>query len=147
MGSVFYRTYTHRSNSYLSTDTVKPKLIFNGECKDGQERRMYEGDQGEAPYIHGDNPGSPDERIARCSMACREKKKPVDGRDWTKFVAQGFIVAPEDTFYGGRCYCETKKGFECSKKLDAAGRKYNRYDWRSIGLCCVGLAPTGFHGM
>ena len=114
---------------------MKAKFIFNGECNDGNEIRMYDGDQGETPFIHGDNPGSPDERIARCSTACREKKEPTDGRKWTDFVAQGFIVTPKANFYGGRCYCETKKGFECSKKEDTAGRKYNRYDWRSIGLC------------
>merc|ERR1712159_761510 len=93
---------------------LTPFKIFDGECADGKEIRMYEG--------NGDNPGSPEERAVRCSNACRTKKKALSG-SWTGFVAKGFVVVPTT----GRCYCESADGFNC--KLTS--NTYDRYDWRS----------------
>ena len=97
--------------------------MFDGECTNGQELRMYEGT--------GDNPGDTTEaKVAACSNACRTKKTPVDGKSWTAtFVSKGFIVKPN-----GRCYCESADSITCSKTTETNADGFDRYDWRSLGL-------------
>ena len=88
--------------------------IFDGECYSGKEIRMFEG--------NGDNPGTAEERTARCSNACLSRQKPLEGT-WTGFVAKGFIVIPTS----GRCYCESSDSETCKRTKDA----YDRYDWKT----------------
>ena len=90
--------------------------VFDGECSDGSEIRMYEGD--------GDNPGSAEERALRCSEACLHKKEPLSG-SWTDFIAKGFIVASTT----GECFCESSDAFTCTRHSNA----YDRYAWESSG--------------
>ncbi len=89
--------------------------VLDGECTDGSEIRMYEG--------NGDNPGSAEEQAMRCSEACLHKKEPLSG-SWADFVAKGFIVVPTT----GRCYCESSDGYTCVRKTD-----YDHYTWESTG--------------
>ena len=96
--------------------------VFDGECTDGSEIRMYEG--------NGDNDGSVEERVSRCSAACRAKKKPLTG-SWDDFVANGFIITPSN----GRCYCESSDAFTCERKSN----EYDRYVWKTIGVRKVPL--------
>ena len=107
------------SRPFSLADITNHIKIFKGECSDGKEIRMYEG--------NGDNPGSAEERALRCSAACRSKKKPLSGT-WTNFVATGFIVIPTN----GRCYCESSETFKC--KRSASTSPYYRYIWSSPGL-------------
>jgi hypothetical protein len=53
---------------YVAAD--KPYWVkrFDGQCTDGSEVRMYDGD--------GDNEGSEDDMVARCAKACLEKRVP-----------------------------------------------------------------------
>ena len=95
-----------------------PAKKFSGYCEDADEIKLYEG--------NGDNDGSVDERVARCSAACRAKKKPLSG-SWTGFVAKGFTVVPTS----GKCYCERSDSATCKRKQDG---KYTRYDWDIPGL-------------
>ena len=97
--------------------------VFDGECSDGSEIRMYNGG--------GDNPGSAADKAVRCSAACRVQKKPLAG-SWTKFVALGFIVDPKS----GRCWCESSDAFTC--KRGSSKSSYDRYDWKTeLGLCKI----------
>ena len=101
------------SRSFSPADVAHSKK-FDGECSDGSEIRMYEG--------NGDNPGTAEERAIRCSAACRAKKSPLSG-SWSGFVAEGFIVIPTT----GRCYCESSASADCSRGSSTS--EYDRYDW------------------
>ena len=103
----------------LSSAELDAVQIFKGECSDGKEIRMYEG--------NGDNPGTAEERTVRCSASCRAQMKPLTGT-WTNFVATGFIVIPTN----GRCYCESSNALTC--KRSASTSPYYRYIWSSPGL-------------
>jgi len=110
-------TCSHNSGDYdrfaWATQDVAHTKQFDGECTNGSEIRMYEG--------NGDNPGTPEERAVRCSAACRNKKAALSG-SWTGFVATGFIVIPTN----GRCYCESAESASCSR---TGTSEYDRYDW------------------
>ena len=97
---------------------MAPTKKFSGYCDDGDEIHVYKD--------NGANVGSAQERVARCSAACRANKTPVAG-SWTGFVAKGFAVIPST----GNCYCESADSATCKRKADA---KYNRYDWDMPGL-------------
>ena len=95
--------------------------IFKGECADGKEIRMYQG--------NGDNPGTAEERTLRCSEACRNKKTPLSG-SWADFgfVANGFVVNPAN----GHCVCESSHSLTC--KRGSTSSSYYRYDWKAPRL-------------
>jgi hypothetical protein len=90
---------------------------FTGDCRNGIELRMYEGD--------GDNDGTEMERVHRCKNACLNKKPPLNGAVdlWTNYNLEGFIVVKNT----GRCYCENVKSVEpdCD---NIVGSPYTRYD-------------------
>ena len=93
--------------------------VFDGECDNGSELRMYNG--------NGDNPGkTADDRVAACSHACITKKTPATG-EWKDFLPKGFIVNATN----GRCYCESWDVFTCKLK---SSDFYDRYNWISLGL-------------
>lgn len=131
---------------------VKTEYKSNGTCDNGKGIMIFEGDTGKGPYIGGDNPGSPEERVSRCSAACREKKNPKNQQGtWTNFVADGFIVIPGNkTHYAGRCYCTSGRNLSCDTKQDSSSLEYDRYGWRSIGLqdviLCLTLCYVTAHG-
>ena len=109
----------HDASSPSDVQYVK---MFDGECENGKELRMYEGT--------GDNPGKTvEQKVAACSMACLTKKAPVDEKSWTNFVSKGFIVKPN-----GRCYCESADSITCSQDFENNADSFDRYDWRSLGL-------------
>ena len=99
----------------LSRADLAHSKKFDGECADGSEIRMYEG--------NGDNPGTAEERAIRCSAACKSKKKALSG-SWDGFVAKGFVVIPTT----GRCYCESSHSLTC--KRSPGTNPYDRYDWK-----------------
>ena len=107
------------------TDCVASQLnyhfAFDGDCADGTEIRMYDGD--------GDNEGTFQERKDACYNACLSKKTPTGplhfiSQDllWMGFVAQGFIVNA-----AGRCYCETSHSATCNR--NSYSYSYKRYDF------------------
>ena len=95
------------------SQSVNYRLIFEGECSGGAEIRMWEG--------NGDNPGTQEERVAKCEEACRTRKAALSGT-WDGFDLQGFIV----TYTTGRCYCESDISTTCTH---ANINLYYRYDW------------------
>ena len=101
--------------------------MFDGECG-GAEIRMYEG--------NGDNPGTKEQRAARCSEACLSKKKALSG-SWTGFTAKGFVAQPTT----GRCYCESTDSKTCTKN---AVNAYIRYDWPCLDNSQYGAWPSSF---
>lgn len=106
--------------------------VFDGQECDGGEIRMYAGD---------DNPGKTAKEIVHaCFEACRTKKTPEDEtKSWASFgVAKGFTVIATGNL-AGRCYCESADSSTCSTSTG----KYDRYDFKSPGLCDVGLVQRG----
>ena len=103
-------------------DVSKYVKVFDGECMDGSEIKIFEG---------ADNPGkTPEGRVAECSKACISK-------NWTGFgrtqVAKGFVVAlAGEKKQIGRCFCESSDAVTC-KRLPAANHSYGRFDWSSSG--------------
>ena len=105
--------------------------VFNGECTNGKEIRMYEGKSSTTwPRMPGaaggDNPGTTDaERTEQCGIACRDKKTALSGT-WSGFNAVGFIVVPDT----GRCYCENvaSSTSTCGRYTDIPWY-YRRYDF------------------
>ena len=92
--------------------------VFDGECNNGSELRMYDG--------NGDNPGkTAEDKVAACSHACITKRKPLNGK-WDDFIPKGFIVNPAS----GRCHCESWDVFTCELKSNDF---YDRYNWISLG--------------
>ena len=104
---------------YAPAASLAATKTFNGECGSGKKLLMYNGGGHD-----GDNPGSIEAQVTRCSAACRGKKTPADGKNWTGFFAAGFILIPES----GRCLCEDTHSQTCAK---ISGEKsiYDRYDW------------------
>ena len=108
----------HDACSPTGAEYVK---VFDGECNDGDEIRMYGGG--------GDNPGSTaEERIRACSQACQTKKTPTEG-SWDGFIAKGFAVILKGK-QAGRCFCENADSATCKRARNA----YKRFDWISPGL-------------
>ena len=97
---------------FLSLDTlITWTKIFDGECDDGKEINMYEGD--------GDNSGS--DYVEKCAQAClNTTRTPITG-SWDYLgSALGFIVAPN-----GRCWCESADSSTCTQ----TDSSYDRYDF------------------
>ena len=96
-------------------------VIFDGECLNGIELRMYEGT--------GDNQGSNEERRARCLQACIDKKTPLNtGNTWIGFVMQGYIVQT-NSVKPGRCFCENVKSTETECRRQSMENDFKRYDY------------------
>jgi len=91
--------------------------IVDGECSSGTEILMYEG--------NGDNDGTTEQKVTRCSNACQSQKQPLrKSMSWSDFEAKGFIVHSS-----GRCFCENAASATCTRTKNS----YARYDWEPGG--------------
>ena len=107
--------YSTDGKEYFSINSEEFYFVREGECSEGTELRMYEG--------NGDNEGTMEERTNRCYEACISEKTPITG-SYSSCTMSGFIV-----FSSGRCYCECEDSSTCSPIVNG----YHRYD----------IAPNG----
>ena len=103
---------------YVATDTPYWVKKFDGQCTDGAEVRIYDGD--------GDNEGAEEDMVARCAKACLDKNSPKGG-SWDGIDAKGFIVKPPGVAERGRCICEDSLSASCTQSGD--GDDFDRYDF------------------
>lgn len=108
--------YSTDGKEYFSINSEEFYFVREGECSEGTELRMYEG--------NGDNEGTIAERTNRCYEACISGKTPITG-SYSSCSMSGFIVYPSS----GRCYCECEDSSTCSPIVNG----YFRYD----------IAPNG----
>lgn len=100
-----------RYNWDLPENVLVPVNLGKFECN-GIERLLFQG-------LNGDNQGTTDEQVHRCSQACL--KEP-----WPEEQPLGFIVRPD-----GRCWCEFQDSATCERNSwDHSPLGFSRYDWK-----------------